>query len=329
MTTDPFDLLRDQLVDAAGRAAMPARRRRWTRRRPLLVLVGALAISGTATAAVLSLQGEPSPPLSGRLGGPSPASSYRITITPDLRAGGVGWCSTVALRHGSRPSAAGTGCGGAAGRRARQIMGGALAVPGHTLIYAITDAQVAAVRLADGRVIRTRADAGLPFGWRASVVLGPKGGRSDDVSDMSRLAFLDAHGAPLAEDPRRLQSPEPLTTRPVDARRPAPARCVIVHDDLGALRPVSQRVVTGPLRPAQHLNGRPFRSCAEAQFDTGRGLLRAAVLVDAADPTRPPAALPPGSGLAARRAGRAWLVVAGGRGPAERAALLARLRTTD
>ena len=74
---DPFDILRDELVSAAERAALPAPRKRWgwLRRpsRPVAVLLVALVIAGSAAAAVLSLSS--SQPLVGRVPGAiTPAS---------------------------------------------------------------------------------------------------------------------------------------------------------------------------------------------------------------------------------------------------------------
>ncbi|MFZ0377140.1 MAG: hypothetical protein WCD11_03275 [Solirubrobacteraceae bacterium] len=99
---DPFDILRAELVSAAERAALPARRGRWGwlrgRSRPVAVLLVALVIAGSAAAAVLSLSS--SQPLAGRVPGAiTPASlagySYTIAVTPSLPAGVAGWESLI------------------------------------------------------------------------------------------------------------------------------------------------------------------------------------------------------------------------------------------
>ena len=83
---DPFVIVRAELVSAAERAALPARRRRWGWRRrpsrPVAVLLVALVIAGCA-AAVASFTGSASQPLEGRVPGaitPTSLAGYRYTI---------------------------------------------------------------------------------------------------------------------------------------------------------------------------------------------------------------------------------------------------------
>src|ERR1700760_3220361 len=96
--TDPFAILRAELVEAAERAVLPAPRKRWgwLRRpsRPVGVVLAALVIAGSAAAAVFSL-GSASRPLVGKVPGavtPASLAGYRYTITviPGLGAGGPG-----------------------------------------------------------------------------------------------------------------------------------------------------------------------------------------------------------------------------------------------
>lgn len=125
--TDPFEILRAQLVRAARRVAVepvaPSQRgpRSWRRGRPrpLAVLVAALVICGSATAAVLSLGGRASQPLSDRVPGravtgpPTAAfeavagDRYRITVFPNLEAGAAGWATGMAFSRNGQPQSSG------------------------------------------------------------------------------------------------------------------------------------------------------------------------------------------------------------------------------
>lgn len=316
--TDPFDLLRDQLVAAA--APRRRARRRW---RPLVTLSAALALGGTATAtAVLTLGGEPSPPLQGRVPGATAgtARDYTVLLRPDLRVGQAGWCSTVVLRTARRPLAAGSGCGPALQASDPQIGAGGMAISAtRVLSYWIVDRRVAAVRLADGTRIVPRADAGLPFGWRAAVAfLSARRGRPSagaftaaDLLGADGRVLLAGAGRP-ASAPRGVPS---LPTRAVDAHDPPARPCAIEHRALLHLAALDQTIVRGALGRKVDASGRPFRTCSTALFRLDGVRLRAAVLVDARDPGRPAAALPRGYATAlasARRVGDAWLVVDGG-----------------
>ncbi|HET6507187.1 MAG TPA: hypothetical protein VFG42_10375 [Baekduia sp.] len=335
MSPDPFDLLRDQLVTAAAPRRVAARRR-W---RPLVVLAAALALGGTATAAaVLTLSGEPSPPLKGRVpggggGNASAVRAYAVVLRPDLRVGAVGWCSTVALRGERGSIAAGSGCGPAAQAAYPQISGGGMSVSNAVALgYWIVDRRVAAVRLRDGTRILPRADAALPFGWRAAVafVTARRGAMPTDALTADLLGadgrVLLAGSGRTADAPRGVPS---LPARPVDAHRPPARRCAIGHRALPHLAALEQTIATGALNRPVDTAGRPFRTCSTALFRLDGVRLRAAVLVDARDPSRPAAALPRGYVgplAAARRVGRAWLVVDGGTNVARRR-LLAGLTT--
>ena len=335
MSRDPFDLLRDQLVAAAAPEAVRehrARRRRW---RPLVLLAAALALGGTATAAaVLTLGGEGSPPLKGRVPGAPTGDapgirSYRISLAPDLRAGNAGWCSSVSLR-GRKEVAGGTGCGPAPLGDHPQIAGGGItAGPTRILSFAIVDARVALVRLADGRRVVPRADPGLPFGWRVVVAFTPTThGHIDGRA--TALTLLGADGRTLATVPGRAGDPQlrsvpSLPTEQVDAHDPPSKPCAIEHAPLPHLAALDQTLVRGPLTRA--VDARAFRTCAVAVFRLDGVRLRAAVVVDGRGPRHAPAALPRSyvpARAAARRAGTAWLVVDGGT-PAARRRLLRAL----
>jgi hypothetical protein len=309
---DPFDLLRDQLVAAAAPAGVRARRRR--RARPLVVLAAALALGGTATAAaVLTLGGEPSPPLKGRVPGPADgaAREYTIILRPDLRVGVAGWCSSVQLR-GRGEIMGGTGCGDALSSATPMIAGGGMTVSRTKVIdYRIVDRRVAYVKLPDGRRIVPRADPALPFGWRAAIAFLPAPKGAPPGLDAVRLVAADGRvlAAGASHAVKRLPS------RQVDAHRPPAVPCAIAHRALPHLAAIDQTIVRGDLAAPIDALGHPFRTCSAALFRLDGVRLRAAVLVDARGPAHAPAHLPRGyvpSRASARRTGRAWLVVDGG-----------------
>ena len=119
--TDPFDLLRADLVRVAAaappRGARWPRWRVWLRRQPrgLVLVAAALIISGSAVAAVISLHATGSQRLAGQVPGsptrPASASSpvsvrgdeYRIMVFPQLTAGGVGWCTGITYTYHGKP----------------------------------------------------------------------------------------------------------------------------------------------------------------------------------------------------------------------------------
>ena len=199
---DPFDILRDELVSAAERAALPAPRRRWGwlrgRSRPVAVLLVALVIAGSAAAAVLSLSS--SQPLAGRVPGAiTPASlagySYTIAVTPSLPAGVAGWESLIIYtRTGASiqpPQSGGTlvqpsPSGGTLGYPTATfpVFGGGSGpdscpvcfARGNAVTYVLTGPQVFAVRIGS-QTIRTITSPALPSGDRAAVVFIPAKGR--------------------------------------------------------------------------------------------------------------------------------------------------------
>ncbi|WCB92057.1 hypothetical protein DSM104299_00739 [Baekduia alba] len=348
MTDDPFDLLRDELAGAAARRATTARRRRTFRgRRPLLAVAAALALCGTATAAVLTLGGgEPSPPLTGATPADVFIRRYAIDLSPDLRVGQVGWCTSLVFAFGHGGSGVARGCGPAAPRDAAQIAGGGivsgLTNRGRDVEFRIVDRRVAAVLLPDGRRVVPRADPRLPFGWRAVVAFVP---RHHDRAPRAALTLLDAHDRPIGGPSRPTTDRSPaataaLPTVRVDPRDPPRRSCAIAHAPLTHLSALTQTIVGVALTRRVDVNGRAFRTCAVAVFRLGGVQLRAAVLTDAAGPHRTAAPLPGASpipghlgastasgNLTARRIGTAWLVVFG-QDPDRRRRLLDALTIT-
>jgi hypothetical protein len=210
--TDPYQILRARLVEAAGRVtAEPAprlrARSRWWHRgrpRPLSVLVAALVICGSATAAVLSLSGSASQPLSGQvpgrpLGGlptaalqPVAGDRYRITVFPDLPAGGAGWATGFAFSRNGHLASGGQ-AGGLYPTARDPIFGGAgvgyISVAPQTsasVAFSLTGPEVAAIRF-DGRTIRTFTSSQLPTADRVAVFFLPDGAPAPVVAGFERI----------------------------------------------------------------------------------------------------------------------------------------------
>lgn len=189
---DPFAILREELVSAAERAALPAPRKRWgwLRRpsRPMAVLLAALVIAGAGAAAVFSFTR--SQPLAGRVpGGITPASlagyGYTIAVLPQLAAGATGWGSLTVY---SRPHSADLSQFGGGPplypTATLPVFGGGTGpdscplcyARGNPVTYVLTGPQVFAVRIGS-RTIRTVTSRALPTGVRAAVVFIPAKGR--------------------------------------------------------------------------------------------------------------------------------------------------------
>ncbi len=197
---DPFVILRAELVDAAERAAQPARRKRWGRlrrpSRPVVILLVALVIAGSAAAAVLSLSA--SQPLVGRVPGaitPASVAGYGYTIASDPRRyQSAGRWGGMAIRGSSTAGRAPAGMSGRERGSAPAIRGprtpifgggsglifGGGSGPtsfarGDTVAYVLTGPQVWAVRIGS-RTIRTVSSRSLPVGDRAAVFFVPAKG---------------------------------------------------------------------------------------------------------------------------------------------------------
>ena len=189
---DPFALLRDELVDAAARVALPrqTKRRWWLARpsRPLPIVLAALVITGSAAAAVFSLAGSRSQPLAGKVPGaiePASVAGYRytITVTPSLYTGTAGWESFITYSTTSTGGSPYRGGGGGGGypTTTTPLFGGsvfsfgAYTTRGKTVDYVLTSPQVLALRMGN-RTIRTFSSPALPAGDRAAVFFVPARG---------------------------------------------------------------------------------------------------------------------------------------------------------
>jgi hypothetical protein len=289
MSRDPFDVLRDRLVEASR----PRRRFR---------LVGPLAgvlVLGTSAAAAVTLKPHKSAPVK--------TARYQVEVMPDLTTGAIGWCVSMTM-----PGIGGMrGCGPAGPPGSHQLAGAGMvsARPGRSVLIAVVDERVATVAFGPRRVT-PQADPAVPSGWRVAV---SRGG-----SEFTTL--LDKNGRRLDANTFRGRDPRGVKVDPDD---PPDARCAIRASKLPGLRAVSARLLTDiKSRPAI---SPAYLTCATTVYYLGKWRVRAAMLLDAADPDAPAPPLPPNRFLSARRQGPGWLVVFSAR-RTDREHVLAALR---
>jgi hypothetical protein len=354
--SDYFERVEAHLLDAVEREVKPrgARSRDAQRRVPravrrprrgLLLIAAVLLLGGSAAAAVL-IAGERSRSLSGVVppydaqGNVSVAGShYEITITPSLEAGTIGWCTSIHFRDVPK----GGEFGGGGCPTGTPAIGSPLFAAdgsrGPGLWYVLAAPQVAAVRVANGPTVLTRADPRLPYGFRAAVFELSEKAFS---SGAPRVIALDGSGRaipgssyeePPREQARYWQSPQ---------RQPQ-GRCPLTARPGSGVRAGLGTVLTA-IVPDPGIIGHAFLSCVAVGFRLHGAWFTAAVLLDAKHPGAPPVALPdmravPGApgvldrssaflreGITAQRAGDAWLVVQGQTSVSQRVQALRELR---
>jgi hypothetical protein len=200
--TDPFDLLRADLVRVAAaappRRARLSRSRSWLRRRPrgLVLVAAALIISGSAAAAVISLHATGSQRLAGNVPGsptrPTSASSpvsvrgdqYRIVVFPQLTAGEIGWCTGITYTYHGKPGRySGFGeCGSDYPMRrvplfGPEVSGGGFSAPspqiGDTVHFVLTGPGVEYVRVGRTTIAVRQGDPDVPAGDGVAVFFLP------------------------------------------------------------------------------------------------------------------------------------------------------------
>ncbi|MGH2831533.1 MAG: hypothetical protein ACRDK2_02055 [Solirubrobacteraceae bacterium] len=317
-----------------------ARRRQRSRRlrASLAVLLG-LAGAGilivatiggrTPTGVPLHLPPEPSP-FSTRHAG-STSQPVVVHLSPNLDGGQAGWCVIILEKSG--------GGGGTCGP---------LPTFGHPRLTAssgwthgdsdITTIEITAPRVAYFLVngtqrVATKPLPGLPYGLRVAIIHTPLHGSPDRLAAVAfrspTVVPLDVKGKPITESHdygavwfRDWNRPAPQLKGPCQLHVSGPGRITAEWGQVAtAIRPYPQQVI-----------GRGFFSCIDTEYYVpGRGM-RAAVLLDAANPGHAtPAPIPglvpipqvPGlyngggaymsdGPMTAKRAGNAWIVVAGG-----------------
>ena len=318
---DPFEVLRDELVRAAQRAAVGdatsgVRRPPWWRgRQGLAVGLAALLVAGGAAAAATVLSGEQSKSLSGVVpSGQQPHTAlvagqrYSIGFAPSIQTGQIGWCvSTRTFSRSGRPQDRGTGgCNTPAATTGQPVLGTQTIVNGGGLSYVFTTAAVRAIKIAGGPTVLTRPSHRLPDGYRAAVfqyhppkgALGltriPSGAANliSAVSSSGQQITQDSSGPP-AEPTRQWLYPD----------APAAGVCSLSAKPGSALRTGSGSVLTATIA-APTIVGDAFLPCLEEDIylprspgrpDTSAGTgtyLVGAMLLDARQPGRAPGPLP-------------------------------------
>ena len=207
--------------------------------------------------------------------------------------------------------------------------------PGAGTETVLTIPAVAAVAAGHGRPVLTHP-TGLWYGYRIAVV--PTASASS-----SSLEAFDAHGHRIRE---RFQASLAGATGSFWQRpeRPPPGLCQLSASGLHGLTAEWGHVVSR-VAAYRGVVGRTFQSCVDTEYYLNNWPLETAILLDAEHPGEPPGPLPgmtpvskvppvfnaPGAltgELTAERRSNAWLVVAGGSGPAQRLAVLRHLHAT-
>ncbi|HSZ69802.1 MAG TPA: hypothetical protein VK756_05520 [Solirubrobacteraceae bacterium] len=353
--SDYFERVEAHLLEAVEREAKRSRgSSRSALRRPrrgLLLVAAVILLGGSAAAAVL-IVGERSrslagivPPYDARGNLSVAGAHYEITLTPSLQPGSIGWCTWIHFRDVPSLRARGGGGFGGGGCDGTPAVGSPLfgqdGERGPGLWYVLAAPQVAAVRVANGPTVLTRASARLPYGFRAAVFELPAKTPSGRAP---RLTALDAAGRPIAGGFYETPPKEPAGYWQYPQRQPQ-GRCPLTARR-GSGVSVREGTIVTAIAPDPGIIGHAFLSCVGLGFRLRGTWLEAAVLLDAKHPGAPPAALPdmrpvPGApgfldrsgpsvseneDLTARRVGNAWLVVQGEASVSQRVQALRALR---
>ncbi len=265
---------------------------------------------------------------------------YEVMLVAPVQGGLLGWCMTY-----QSPGRIGGKCPviPAAGRPILAESFGFSPSPPVTEVVAVTTGQVASVSVGGARSsVPTRAEPGLPYGFRAAFVEVP--GPAPSPESRPRMTALDSNGQPIPVAGQPV-TPSQYGLESSSWRRPARpphGTCRLVAAPLPGLVAEGGRVVLR-LRSFTGLIGRPFLSCIDTEYRLNNQPLDAGVILDATHPGAAPAPLPgmrpvhshhgvfqaPGwSGkLVGRRIRGAWLLVEGG-GLSQRLTVLEHLRAT-
>jgi hypothetical protein len=316
---DPFDVLRDELVQAATRVQTTARRRPvwWSRRRsrPIAIVIAALVVGGSATAAVVSLKAESSAPLAGAVPGHvttrgaglfrvEPGEAYSVTVAPVLQAGLAGLCTMLTYRS-TRGGFGSGGCGGSYPTSSQPLFGdigiafytGGRIRVGGAIQYVLTGPGVAAVRVGTSLTVSARKQSGLPAGDGAVVFYLPAGSptikppgippRAAARTEGLTLTALAADGQPIPTTPANppFRLPERFWQQP----QPQPkGRCTLAAPPTYV--PVRGTVVYS-IRAVPGVEGAALLSCLSTDYIVDNTTIVAAVLLNARSPGTPPPAI--------------------------------------
>jgi hypothetical protein len=278
------------------------------------VLVCVLGLSSCAT-------GEVASPYVSRA-----APNGRVLLVPELEGGTAGWCMATAsgtVREGD------AGCGPPKTSTGPIFAETCSGDESSLVVFALTRSEVAAVSVDGGPAVPTAPNATLPDGLRAVAVEVLRSHGRPSVTRCPRVTALDVSGGKIRSSgspgkPQAFRLPGTRRWLPPAPQPPGP--CRLSDTQLPPETEAELGYVAPQVRAYHGLLGQAFLSCIDTTYvyqDEHR--LRAAVLLDAADPGASPPALPGMSPLvghrgifeapeaegdmAARRIPGAWLVV--------------------
>ncbi len=313
----------------------------------LAAVVLAESRGGAAQRPPLRIPPEPARRSAAALAAASP-QGVAVRVVPDLQGAEAGWEVEIVQGGGV------TGAGGRLPTPGNPIVSGtsgwSYGERSDTTVI-VTAPDVARVRFSDGRAVPTTPEPGLPYGMRVAVMRTPHHeGRPTRATTIRPTGFENAAGQSVVEGKVRGSGLQWRIWNP--PAKPSRGACAL-HAAAGYATEWGQ--VAAALRPyPAQIYGRAFVSCIDTEYfpkgcDSPECGVRAAVLLDAANPARvSPAPLPgvePISGLpgyvntapdygleqlTARRDGNAWLVaeLGGEHGEAARIRLLRGLSFT-
>lgn len=270
-------------------AAAPPTRRRLLSPRTLIVLVACLVLAGTAAGAVLSLTR--SRPLTGSINpGPNGGSSlYSIQVFPMMTVGWSGWCIEAEFAGTAAARATAYGCGAVEDSGPLVAGGDEFASSDRSYTFGIVREDVASVRLPEGKIVMTVADARLPVGTRA--YFSPTHVIHKLPSRTRAVTFLDARGRPIGSPSQTAANAvRRLPVRTQLGGNPLAGKCTITVRPLPSLRLLSETVAEPEPWPRGQSGA--LLSCANATFRLGEATIGLARLVSSTAPSRSAPNLP-------------------------------------
>lgn len=323
--------------------------RRRQRRRRIRITVGALlALAGVGgIVSALTAGGSPTRPQhAGEHAGaaiahhrPAPRA-FNVRVSPNLTGGQYGWCVAVEEPVGSTTSGS---CPtvlvsstpvameqGEANRKTHQYS-----------IVLLTTPRVASILVNGDRRVPTTGLPDLPYGLRAARILIPMPAKTAPHlfphPPDPMLVALDSQGHAIPSGAMRKLTEQPKVS--------GQSACALHASGLPGLAPQWTHFAAAIEPYPGRLIGRTFFSCVDTEYYLSNWPLDTAILLDAAHPGAPPAAIsgltpvPTAPGiyngpgdfhgeLTAMRHGNAWLIVAGGSGLTQRVEVLRHLTPT-
>ncbi len=317
---------------------------------------GVISITSERSARLVGQVPHEAGPKSPHFWGLEGGERYRITVWPVLQGGVSGVCTMIVFEgaHGEGYGECGapypTSSMPYLAPGGRTVYPNGIIPKGGALEYFLTGPSVAAVRIGTRLVITPRREAGLPAGDRAVVFYLPAGspqvdppwlpagqlGPSHAAKALSVIAVgRDRATIPVDQNTQPFRLPARYWERP--QKEPRGACALTAPPRYRAFRGTT----AARLEPEKDVEGAALTSCLSVDYKVAGTTLTAAVLLNAKSPTSAPPALFGASPLAgqpglvnreedtglhsssliaftARRDGRAWIVVEGGRGLAQR-----------